>query len=128
MLKTLLIAAAMVAFPSAAWAQDWAFVTETSTGVNYLDRESVTTEDGIVTLWIKTDYHPDIQAQRNAAGVRSREQIDCAGSRIRLMDYIPFDKDGTELRHDKFESGTEWMAIEPGTFAKSKQDMVCGSG
>ena len=110
------IAAAALALPATAHAEDWVYVSDTGGGKNWLDRDSVTLDNGIATLWVRSDFTGKQAEEWGGPRVQTLEQIDCAGKRIRLLEFVVFDASGTEVSHDIFKPGSKWIPIQSGAF------------
>ena len=124
MLKSMLFAVALLA-PLPAFAEDWVQLMESEDGsLFWYDRDSVRVEGGIASFWIKTK-HTKVEPGE-AIATRTLEQIDCAGSQIRLREMINLDAKDVEL--DRFsldDQQTFWVPIEADTLAHIKQKTVC---
>lgn len=119
-------AIAALAMPAAAQTQSWTYVSNTGGGKNALDLGSVTVENGIATFWTRSEFaDPKMQQDWGGAAVQTREQMDCRGKRIRLLDYVTFDEAGSETSRETLNPPSDWVPVAPDTYAAEKYALLC---
>jgi hypothetical protein len=126
-MKMLLAAAGVSAallYPAAAQASDWYRVGPTAVGaVIFVDQDSITKTDGVVTYWMKLDH-------RNDRTVRQREtkvsvEVDCANRTIAAVAELIYAADGRLI--DSHYAYAEHVPIAPDTVAYAHASLVCAA-
>ena len=109
-----------------AMAQDWTFVTESDAGsVHYYDPARTTRSGGKVQFWSREDArNADVEDDYPMVS-DALEEIDCAASKLRLIEIVDRDDLLQEVERFDFRSEVVWNDIKPDTVAGAKLKMVC---
>lgn len=109
-----------------AMAQEWTFVSESSTGsTHYYQSASVKRSGNVVRAWSREDAR-DADVEDDYPMVSDAlEEFDCAAGRSRLIEIIDRDDQYHEVERYDFTGESEWTDVAPDTVAAAKRAAFC---
>jgi hypothetical protein len=116
----------LAAFPSAAWAADWARLTQIKGDDQYFyDRSKLVIQGEEITYWKKVVFRqPQPVKNQPAAWSLMRERINCGQHTLRLISYLYYAADGSTIDYvpDHEKEGTP---IIPDTLGDAFERHMC---
>lgn len=116
-------AAAFTATVTPASATDWAYVGETSTDTQYVDKDSARdVTDGVYSVWMRYEYK---RARRDGvSAMLSRTVIDCrdmTSATVHITTYYPSGRVANSFEYEN----PEWSRMIPGSSFGDFHSKLC---
>jgi hypothetical protein len=111
-------------FSGAANASRWAAVGTTGSGVQFIDLDAIIFEDGIATIWLRTELAE--KGRRGESVTLEKWMHDCANGRAKVLALTMYKADGSVIgsaQLPRYE--LEWTPLIPNSPAYVVHEHVC---
>ena len=104
----------------------WFSNYQSDTSLIFFDRDSVTRDHNVVTLWTDWVYSNEYAPSEGVQSEKNKVSIDCRMRTRKLLVSITYDKDGKVI--DSFEHTAKSIDVVPDSVGEKLFKVVCSSG